>query len=252
MKVAILATLASPKSLVRRQIAQILSAIASIEVPRKEWGDLIPSLCTNAKNNELNIRLASLTTLGYICDELDTKDIEDPLKNQIIGALIENISAAPDALEPTKLAIKALPNAIPYANQNFQNPQERDFIMEKIFLACESADEEVRESAINTLQEVGTLQYDSVEVYFKQICLVTAAAAKSESDKVGAQAFEFWTTLAEDEQNRIVKGLPTKNYMGMCKTDLLQLIFDGLLKINFEEDEDDDEWGHALSAACCL
>jgi importin subunit beta-1 len=26
----------------------------------------------------------------------------------------------------------------------------------------------------------------------------------------------------------------------------------GLLRINFEEDEDDDEWGHALSAACCL
>jgi len=58
--------------------------------------------------------------------------------------------------------------------------------MEKIFLACESSDEEIRESALNTLQEVGTLQYDSVEVYFKQICQVTAAAANSESDKVGA------------------------------------------------------------------
>ena len=88
-------------------------------MPRKEWADLIPSLCTNAKNTELNIRLASLTTLGYICDELDTKDIEDPLKNQIISALIENITADPDSLEPTKLAVKALPNAIPYANQNF-------------------------------------------------------------------------------------------------------------------------------------
>ena len=119
MKVAILATLASPKSLVRRQIAQILASIASIEVPRKEWDALIPSLCTNASNEELNIRLASLTTLGYICDELNTNHIEDPLKNQIILALTNNISAAPDALEPTKLAIKALPNAIPYANQNF-------------------------------------------------------------------------------------------------------------------------------------
>ena len=124
--------------------------------------------------------------------------------------------------------------------------------MEKVFLACDSSDEEVREAALNTLQEVGSLQYDSVEVYFKQICLVTAAAAKSESDKVGAQAFEFWTTLAEDEQNRKVKGMPSKNYMATCQTDLLQLIFEGLLKINFEEDEDDDEWGHALSAACCL
>jgi importin subunit beta-1 len=108
-------------------------------------------LCTNSSNEELNIRLASLTTIGYICDELYPNDIEDPLKNQIILALINNISAAPDALEPTKLAIKALPNAIPYANQNFKNAQERDFIMEKIFLACESADEEVRESALNTL-----------------------------------------------------------------------------------------------------
>ena len=26
----------------------------------------------------------------------------------------------------------------------------------------------------------------------------------------------------------------------------------GLLNITFEEDQDDDEWGHALSAACCL
>lgn len=81
MKVAILATLASPQSKVRRQIAQILSSIASIEVPRKEWDELIPSLCTNSSNDELNIRLASLTTLGYICDELYPADISDPLKN---------------------------------------------------------------------------------------------------------------------------------------------------------------------------
>ena len=40
--------------------------------------------------------------------------------------------------------------------------------------------------------------------------------------------------------------------MAACKNDLLQLIFSGLLKITFEEDEDDDEWGHSLSAACCL
>jgi hypothetical protein len=30
------------------------------------------------------------------------------------------------------------------------------------------------------------------------------------------------------------------------------MILQGLLVINFEEDEDDDDWGHALSAACCL
>lgn len=95
-------------------------------------------------------------------------------------------------------------------------------------------------------------EYESIEYYFQQICQITEQAASSASDRVGAQAYEFWTTLAEIENSKIERGQPLKNYIGSTKTQLLQLIFMGLLKINFEEDEDDDDWGHALSAACCL
>ena len=90
---AILATLASTKVLVRNQIANILAAIASIEIPRKEWDDLIPNLCNNSTNEDINIRLASLTTLGYICEELYPEDLADDLKNSIILALTNNITA---------------------------------------------------------------------------------------------------------------------------------------------------------------
>lgn len=58
--------------------------------------------------------------------------------------------------------------------------------------------------------------------------------------------------MAEYESERLSQNLPLKNYIHNTKTQLLQLVFQGLLKINFEEDEDDDDWGHALSAACCL
>jgi len=68
---------------------------------------------------------------------------------------------------------------------------------------------------------------------------------------VGAQAFEFWTTLAEEETERTAKGT-CKNYIESCKDLLLVMVLQGLTIINFEEDEEDDEWGHALSAACCL
>lgn len=90
---AILATLASPEFKVRRQVASILAAIATIEIPRNEWDDLIPNLCTNAESTDMNIKLSSLTTLGYICDELEPKDINDGLKNKILSALTTNISA---------------------------------------------------------------------------------------------------------------------------------------------------------------
>ena len=69
---------------------------------------------------------------------------------------------------------------------------------------------------------------------------------------MGGQAYEFWTTLAEEEVERIAKQLPCKGYIDSCKALLLNLVTQGLLVINFDEDQDDEEWGHALSAACCL
>jgi importin subunit beta-1 len=132
---AILATLASKKLLVRNQIANVLAAIASIEIPRKEWDDLIPNLCVNSTSDDINIKLASLTTLGYICEELGPEDLNDALKNSIILALTNNISAE-GPLEPTKLSIRALLYSVPYTKPNFRVQQERDFIMQKVFTAC--------------------------------------------------------------------------------------------------------------------
>ena len=81
VKEAIVATLASGQAQVRAQIANIIAAIASIELPRKEWDDLLPNLCSNAGHCEYNIRLASLTALGYICEEISPDDVVDQLKN---------------------------------------------------------------------------------------------------------------------------------------------------------------------------
>jgi len=250
IKMAILATLASPKALVRGQIANVLASIASIEIPRKEWDDLVPNLCNNSTSEDINIKLASLTTLGYICEELHPDDLNNNTKNNIILALTNNINAQPP-IEPTRLAIKALLFSIPYTRPNFEVQQERDFIMKKVFEACQSTDEEVQEFALHCLREICAQEYESVQFYFNEICMVTEALTRSESPKVGAQAFEVWTTLAEDETERRNKG-NSKSYIESCKDKLLIMILQGLLMITFEEDEDDDEWGPALSAACCL
>lgn len=41
-------------------------------------------------------------------------------------------------------------------------------------------------------------------------------------------------------------------YINRCYENLLDLILEGLCIINFDENDDDEDWGHALSAACCL
>lgn len=112
-----MATLASSKALIRNQIASILAQIAKIEIPRKEWDDLVSILCKNSVSEDMNIRLASLKTLGYICEELKTDELNDTLKNSIILALTNNIMNGEEAngvMEPSKLAIVALGHSIPF------------------------------------------------------------------------------------------------------------------------------------------
>ena len=68
-------TLASPSAPVRSQIASLIAAIAQIEIPRGEWEELIASLCENSSHQDLQIRMASLMTIGYICEELSPSQL---------------------------------------------------------------------------------------------------------------------------------------------------------------------------------
>ena len=61
-----------------------IASIASIEIPRREWLDLIPTLANCSVNDQLEIRCASLETLGFICEELSPEDMLQELKSQVI------------------------------------------------------------------------------------------------------------------------------------------------------------------------
>ena len=55
-------------------------------------------LCNNAQHDDFNVKLSSLTTLGYICEELQlcenfkSDDLDQSVKNSIIVALVNNIN----------------------------------------------------------------------------------------------------------------------------------------------------------------
>lgn len=92
--------------------------------------------------------MASLQTIGHICEDLNPDDLNQELKNQIMLALTNNISTDENFVAPTKLAVKALLHSIPYTSANFQVQVERDFIMNKIFEALENKNVDIRENAM--------------------------------------------------------------------------------------------------------
>lgn len=66
-----------------------------------------------------------------------------------------------------------------------------------------SNDEDVIICGLECIRDISTQEYESLHLYFTKICEVTYACSMNDSPKVSAQSFEFWTTLVEDETERV-------------------------------------------------
>ena len=55
--------------------AQVIESIAYVEVPRFEWQDLMTILMKNIsdQSTSINLKRASLETIGFICEEIVRK-----------------------------------------------------------------------------------------------------------------------------------------------------------------------------------
>lgn len=253
VKDAIIASLTAESAKVRSQIASLISTIAQIEIPRGEWTDLISNLCSNASNDVLQIRLTSLQTIGYICEEMEPQDLTQELKNQIMSALTSNIAAAPEQQEPCKLAVRALLHSIPYTTVNFQNAEQREFIMAKVLEAMRAPDVGIRETAMQCLVEIGRQEYEHMGAYINQIAELTRQVAFNDDMRVGTQGIEFWTTVAEVEYARVEKGGQILGFVSSFKDFLLEMLLQGISKMDMDDDDDaEDEWGVNLASGCCL
>ena len=113
MKQAIIAQLADPDKNVRNQVSGVVAGISSLDIPRGEWSDLIPMLCNNAEHEDINIRLASLTCLGKICEDLHSESVPQNNRYQIIVALINNLNL--ENLEICRVAMRALSISVSFS-----------------------------------------------------------------------------------------------------------------------------------------
>lgn len=68
-------------------------------------------------SEDFNVRHASLLTLGFICEDINTGSIDETNMNSILYALLENIF--PDSLELTRVSMKAFARAAPITEKNF-------------------------------------------------------------------------------------------------------------------------------------
>jgi importin subunit beta-1 len=130
IKNLILSTLATTNKSIMRAAGIVISGIVKVEQPLHEkWPTLIATLCQSAFNENVNIILASIESLGYICEELTLKTIDSNSVDSILSALIQNISGNIQNKEIVNSGLKALLKCVKLAEKNFSRDVSKFFLV---------------------------------------------------------------------------------------------------------------------------
>ncbi|KAK9480637.1 armadillo-type protein [Lipomyces japonicus] len=260
-----LKSLLSSDDRVANSAAQLVAAIADIDLPRNEWPDLMRVLVDNTKEEQpVNVKRASLLAIGYICETADPSNAGVTAQaNGILTAIVQGARASEPSIVVRQTAINALVNSLEFIRDNFDREGERNFIMQVVCEATQANDVKLQASSFGALARIMSLYYPYMRLYMeKALYGLTVEGMKNSNDDVSCMAVEFWSTVCEEELDITLQGsdLYNEEDSGVARENFnfakyaINEVLPTLLELLTRQDEDgdDDEWNVAMAAAACL
>ena len=266
IKLLILSSLASKHKEIRTSTSSVIASICKIEQPiMKNWPDLINSLVKNCFNEDLNLKLAAIETLGYVCEEINIKGIDTTTVDQILNSFIQNLINCND-INIAIQVLKSLFHTVKLAEKNFSSEKELNIIMNSIFSVVEKfqTNEEILEkTAMLFIEIIGTSNYYKyIYPFFEQIIKFAfniVTAYETSNEKLSLFGIEIICSIGDEEAkidntskisiSDFISGNYKNNsncYFNKISKQLQELIIK-YVKVP-DEDEDENEWN--LSKGC--
>jgi len=237
----------------RSSCAQVIAKIARIEVPVRQWPELVAKLLSNVtrKENPAQLVQSSLEALGYLCEEVDPSNLDQANVNQILTAIVDGMKKPNPEVMYT--GCQAMFNALEFVENNFKNEGERNFIMQQICTNASNSDERVRRKSYECVWKVAELYYEHLKPYMQALFAITLKTVKEDKEIVAMQALEFWLTICDKEMDLLQDDEGAKqcaHYIKAALPFLTPLITETLTKQ--EDEQDEDSWNIAMAGGACL
>lgn len=254
VKQAALKTLETQVEPVANAAAQLVAAIADIELPLGEWPELPGILVESTRmDRPVNIKRASLVAIGYICESADPSN---PMVTSHMDGFLTAIIQGAQKSEPNDgvrlTALNALVNSLEFIRRNFAQDNERNYIMQVVCEATQASSTELQSAAFGALSRIMSLYYIYMRPYMEAALFqLTIGGMQHEDEGVACMALEFWSTVCEEEMVMPLEGPhASQDFALQALTQILPVVLKLLLKQ--DEDADEDEWGLAMAAGSCL
>lgn len=261
VKGCLLQTLSSPSIDARSIASQVIAKIAGIELPQSQWPELISSLLSNIHQLQPHVKQATLDTLGYVCEEVSPEVVDQDEVNKILTAVVQGMSASEGNIDVRLAGTRALYNALGFAQANFANDMERDFIMRVICEATLSPEVKIRQAAFECLVSISSMYYEKLSSYMQDIFNITAKAVREDEEAVALQAIEFWSSICDEEIDILDEyggdftadsDIPCFYFIKQALPALVPMLLETLLKQEEDQDQDEGVWNIAMAGGTCL
>ncbi|OAY65435.1 Importin subunit beta-1, partial [Ananas comosus] len=262
IKESLLRTLGSPVAEARHTSSQVTAKVASIEIPRREWQELIAKLLTymTQQDTTSSLKQATLEALGYVCEEVSPQDLQQDQVNAVLTAVVQGMNQKEHSSEVRLAAVKALYNALDFAQTNFENELERAFIIKVVCETAVSKESEIRQAAFECLVSIASTYYEILEPFMPSLFNLTSNAVRGDEEPVALQAIEFWSTVCDEEiaiqeeYGGADEGSSSLHHRFIEKAlpSLVPMLLETLLKQEEDQDQDDSMWNLSMAGGTCL
>ncbi|KAI9096802.1 hypothetical protein K1719_025981 [Acacia pycnantha] len=261
IKSCLLQTLSSPAVDARSTASQVIAKVAGIELPQKQWPELVGSLLSNIHQIPAHVKQATLETLGYLCEEISPEVLDQDQVNKILTAVIQGMNVTDGNNDVRLAATRALYNALGFAQANFSNDMERDYIMRVVCETTMSPEVKIRQAAFECLVSIASMYYEKLAPYIQDIFNITAKAVRGDEEPVALQAIEFWSTICDEETDILEEyggdstgdsDLACFYFIRQALPALVPLLLETLLKQEEDQDLDEGAWNIAMAGGTCL
>ena len=210
IKMLVLSSLASGLREIRSVASSVIASICKVDQPIiQHWPDLIPSLTQNAFNQNMNLRLAAIETLGYVCEEVSLKGIDTASVDSILSAIIKNLSDKTIDVTVVSQCLKALFHTIKLAEKNFSTESEMKVIMEGIFSIGQQyqTNDDILDKIAMLFIEMFSVSsyYDYLSVYIDKILEFSFHMIHTKfatNERLGLLGLEILCTIGDEELSR--------------------------------------------------
>ncbi|XP_073307105.1 importin subunit beta-1-like, partial [Primulina huaijiensis] len=261
IKACLLQTLSSTASDARSTASQVIAKVAGIELPHHRWPELVGSLLSNIHQIPSHVKQATLETLGYLCEEVGPEVVDQDQVNKILTAVVQGMNTNEGNTDVRLAATRALYNALGFAQANFSNDMERDYIMRVVCEATLSPEGKIRQAATECLVSIGSAYYDKLAPYIQDIFNITSKAVREDAEPVALQAIEFWSTICDEEIDILEEygggftsdsDVPCYYFIKQALPALVPMLLETLLKQEEDQDQDEGAWNLAMAGGTCL